>query len=202
MTTEDPTPHRPGPELSAAEDRLTRLEQDVRYLMDRTAILDCIATHARGHDRHDHDLLTAAYHPDGLDEHGHSINAGPHYADWANTVHAASAQLHTHNITTHTCEIDGDTAHCESYVLVGLLHHDGTTANLISGRYIDRLERRDGTWKITARRSTVELMITGDASVLQTSFFKKQGFVKGTRDTNDDSYARPLLLDTEPADRW
>lgn len=31
---------------------LEQLRQDVRYLMDRSAIVDCIAGHARGHYRH------------------------------------------------------------------------------------------------------------------------------------------------------
>ncbi|MET7782254.1 MULTISPECIES: nuclear transport factor 2 family protein [Streptomyces] len=197
-----PSGTAPNETADSGSSRLAQLERNVRYLMDRTAILDCVAQHARGHDRHDSDLLTAAYHTDGIDEHGHSVNPGPQYADWANAVHAASAQLHTHNITTHTCEIDGNTAHCESYVLVGLLHHDGRTAQLMSGRYLDRLERRDGTWRIAARRSTVELALTADASLLQSSFFTKQGFVKGTRDTTDLSYQRPLRHDTEPPERW
>ncbi len=97
---------------------LDQLRRDVQYLMDRTAILDCIARHARGHDRHDVDLLTAAYHGDGVDEHGYAINTGPEYAEWANKAHAAGSLSHTHNITTHICEIDGDEAHCESYVMM------------------------------------------------------------------------------------
>lgn len=185
-----------------AEERFARLQRDVRYLMDRTAILDCLARHARGHDRHDIDLLTATYHDDGVDEHGFAVNPGPEYASWANKIHGAAARLHTHNITTHTCEIDGDTAHAESYVLVGLLSPDGKTAQLMSGRYLDRLERRDGVWKIAVRRSTVELALTADASLLQSPFFTKQGFVQGTRDARDLSYQRPLLLETEPPERW
>lgn len=117
-------------------------------------------------------------------------------------MHTAAARSHTHNITTHTCEIDGDTAHAESYVVVALLGHDGRTAHLMSGRYLDRLERRDGTWRISVRRSTVELALTADASLLQTSFFTKQGFLKGTRDPADLSYQRPLRHDTEPPERW
>ncbi|MFF0225809.1 nuclear transport factor 2 family protein [Streptomyces sp. NPDC004629] len=191
----------PEPSEFSAE-RLARLERDVRYLTDRQEILDCVARHARGHDRFDVDLLTATYHEDGVDEHGHAVNSGPEYARWANTVHSGAAELHTHNITTHLCEIHGDTAHCESYVLVGLLSHDGRTTQLMSGRYLDRLERRDGTWRIAVRRSTVELALTADASLLQSGFFKKQGFVKGTRDDTDLSYHRPLDLADESAQRW
>ena len=67
-------------------------------------------------------MLTSAYHSDGIDEHGHAINSGPRYAQWANAAHAAGSLLHIHNITTHTCEINGNEAHCESYVLVVLLN--------------------------------------------------------------------------------
>src|SRR5690348_17647349 len=75
------------------------LQRDVRYLQARTEFLDCICRHARGHDRHDIDLLTSAYHPDGVDEHGDAINAGPEYAQWANKTHVefffSSRRRHT-----------------------------------------------------------------------------------------------------------
>jgi hypothetical protein len=180
---------------------LEQLRRDVRYLMDRQAILDCISRHARGHDRHDVELLTNAYHEDGIDEHGHAINPGPKYAAWANAAHAAGSRLHTHNITTHTCEIDGDVAHCESYVMVGLLNNDEKSARLISGRYIDRLERRDGQWKIVLRRTTVDVVLAGDASILKAPAFTAQGYTKGIRDKRDVSYQRPLNLDDTP-ERW
>lgn len=183
------------------DNSLEQLQKDVQYLMDRTQIMDCIAQHARGHDRFDVELLTAAYHPDVVDEHGHAINAGPEYAEWANKVHAAGAELHTHNITTHTCKIDGDTAHCESYVIVALLDRGGDTARFISGRYIDRLEKRDGQWKIALRRSTVDVLLQGDAAVLKAPIFKEQGYAKGLRDERDVSYQRPLSLDVTP-ERW
>ncbi|RDH76313.1 nuclear transport factor 2 family protein [Mycolicibacterium moriokaense] len=178
------------------------LQRDVRYLMDRTAILDCIARHARGCDRHDVDLITSAYHPDGVDEHGYSINAGPEYGAWANSAHAATSKVHLHNITTHSCEIVGDTAHAESYVIVVLIGVDGKSAQFITGRYIDRLERRDDQWRIAVRRSTVEGMFVADARVLQVPSFTEQGYLVGTRDHSDLSYERPLSMDTPAPARW
>ncbi len=185
-----------------AADDLTQLRRDVQYLMDRTQILDCIARHARGCDRHDGDLISSTYHDDGIDEHGVTVKPGPEYAGWANSVHAATSQQHTHNVTTHTCDIDGDSAHCESYVLVALLSPDAKTTQVMGGRYIDRLERRDGTWRIAVRRSTVEWSFAADASLLQSPFFTGQHFAKGTRDTSDLSYQRPLQLDTPAPANW
>src|SRR5947209_16545692 len=181
---------------------LDALRKDVGYLMNRSAIADVIARHARGCDRHDAELISATYHADGADEHGNVLNLGAEYGDWANRTHSATSQVHTHNVTTHNCDIDGDSAHAESYVIVVLLGLDGRTAQFISGRYIDRLERRDGQWRIAVRRSTVEAMFLADASVLQSSFFKDTGSPVGTRDRRDLSYQRPLSLDTPAPQRW
>jgi hypothetical protein len=180
-------------------DSLDDLRRDVQYLKDRMAILDCIATLSRGTDRHDADLMTGAFHDDGWDAHGTTVVQGPEFAERMNATHAAGSQQTMHNITTHTCEIDGDTAHAESYVMGAILNPDGRTARLLCGRYIDRLERRHGAWRIAVRHSTVEVAMTGDASLLQTPYFRDFHFAKGTRDTSDLSYRRPLQLDAEGA---
>ena len=170
-----------------------RLRRDVELLKDRAEIIDCVARHARGCDRHDADLLTSTYHADGVDEHGATVNAGPSYADWANGVHAATSANHLHNVTTQLCEIEGDVAHAESYVMVTLLSPDETSATVMCGRYLDRLERRDGDWRIALRQATVELAFTADARLLQSKYFVAQGYERGTRDDTDPSYQRPLV---------
>jgi hypothetical protein len=184
------------------EQELAVLRRDVQYLKDRTAILDCVQRHSRGCDRHDADLITSAYFPDAVDEHGEASNSGVEYGAWANEAHATTSLAHTHNITTHSCEIDGDEAHAESYVIVVLLGTDERTAQFISGRYLDRLERQDGEWRIALRRSTVELMFIADASVLQSKFFKSKGYIRGTRGADDLSYTRPLTAEAAAPERW
>jgi hypothetical protein len=184
-----------------SEQRLERLERNIQYLMDRTAILDCVARNARGCGRHDSALLASSYHDDGIDEHGYAVNPGPRHPEYANKVHTAGSRHNMHNITTHSCEIDGDVAHCESYVIGLFLNADGKTARLIAGRYVDRLERRNGEWRIALRRSTVEAMMSGDASILSAPMFTKLGYLRGTRDERDVSYQRPLAIDGT-ADRW
>ena len=179
---------------------LDALRRDVRYLKDRSAILDCVNNQSRGHDRHDVELMASAYHHDGIDEHGPTVKVGPEYGEWANEVHSGAFEDHLHNITTHTCEIDGDVAHCESYVIGAMLARDGKTTMLMGGRYLDRLERRDGAWGIALRRCTIEWALTGDGSLLRSGAF--EGFLKGKWDGSDLSYTRPLQVDSEPAERW
>lgn len=186
-----------------SDQRLEQLEKRLQYLEDRTAILDCIARHARGCDRHDSEVLANVYHDDGIDEHGYAVNPGPKYPDWANPAHKALAQQHLHNITTHLCEIDGDQAHAESYVIGVFLDPDGKTGRVLAGRYADRLERRGGEWRIVLRRSTVEVALAGDATNLTSADFAKLGYLKGLQDKRDVTYQRPLTLEETPADhRW
>ena len=177
------------------DDQLQQLLTDVQYLKDRQAILDVVMRHARGHDRHDIELMNSCFWDDGVDEHGQFVTPGPEYGNWANTVHTAGYFLHMHNITNHTCEIDGDTAHCETYVIGALLPRSMPgRAKFVSGRYLDRLERRDGQWRILVRRTTIEVEIEGDAKWPENEI--SATFPKGTWDTADLSYARPLRLDS------
>jgi hypothetical protein len=58
-------------------------------------------------------------------------------------------------VLNHSCEIDGDVAHAETYYLFTARNRDGTNW-IAGGRYIDRLERRDGRWRIALRCNAVE----------------------------------------------
>ena len=174
----------------------------MQLVRDRREILDCVAAHARGCDRHDSELLSGAYHADGVDEHGFAINPGPAYADWANNQHMRGSVHNQHHITTHSVEIDGDVANAESYVIGTFLNRDMATGRILTGRYIDRLEKRDGRWAIAVRRSTVEVALVADASFITGPKFKEFGYLAGMRDKRDLSYRRPLGMEDYGHERW
>ena len=109
--------------------------RDLQYLLDRQAILDCVYRYSRGLDRHDVDILSDAYHPDAVDHHGRFVGYIPEFVQWGNALHDADFLAHTHNITTHNCEIDGDEAHTESYVIFVLRRKDERTVLVGGGRY-------------------------------------------------------------------
>jgi SnoaL-like domain len=191
--------------MSDIEARLATLEgelKELRYLRDRQEILDCVARHARGCDRHDTEVLASAYHADGVDEHGFAINPGPEYGDWANEQHTHGSIHNLHHITTHLVEIEGDTAHAESYVIGTFLNRDNQTGRILTGRYIDRLERKDGRWGIMVRRSTVEVALVADATFITNPKFSEWGYLAGMRDKRDLSYVRPLDMEDHGHARW
>jgi hypothetical protein len=176
--------------------------QDVRYLLDRLAIQDCLMRHARGVDRHDAELVNSCYHADAIVRHGNSGDRirGADYGAWSNGAHDGRFALHSHNITNINCELDGDVAMCESYVITVFLAADQERTSVAMARYVDRLERRDGAWRIAARRAFVDIAFEADATYF--------GNPRGSRvdpgqlwTRQDLSYQRPMDLDA-PGPQW
>jgi SnoaL-like domain len=174
----------------AAETRLRRLEKEVRHLRDRQDIVDCIHRYTRGLDRLDARILGGAYHPDAVDNHSGFVGYIPEFVKWGVALEARYASTH-HGITTHTCEIDGDTAHTESYVHWFLRLEDSDKVRAGGGRYVDRLERRNGRWKIALRRLLMDWQLEADGALWNANV---GSFALGTRDHDDPSYQRPLTL--------
>lgn len=140
---------------------------------DRRCIRDCVSAYAHAVDRHDDGRIAAVFHPDATDDHGRYVGGVPGFVAWVNGVHEANEEGHAHNVTTHCCEVDGDTAHAESYVLWVLRHRGGRGVLFGSGRYVDRLERRDSRWRISLRRVIREIRFecaAGPMSELALSF--------------------------------
>lgn len=172
------------------EEEIKQLRSLLQTMKDRQDILDCLVREARGRDRHDAALTSSCYWEDGADEHGAAITAGAEYGEKANAGHRAAFSANSHNLTNHSCDILGDVAICETYVLGGLLSLDQTTCKIAIGRYIDRLERRSGVWKIKLRRTVIDMVAEGDASWLRSPAIA--GFLKGMRSKDDPSYRRPV----------
>ena len=166
------------------------MDPDVQRLLDRQAILDCLNRYVRGLDRHDDELVASAYHPDALDHHGSFLGSPAEFIPWANELHAVDWSAHHHHLTTHTCELDGDVAHTETYCIGTFLRQDEPVVDRGGGRYIDRLERRDGEWKIAAREVVIEWACAADS---RESRFSAEPYPDGTWDRSDLSYRRPLV---------
>jgi hypothetical protein len=174
----------------AAEARLGRLEKEVRHLRDRQDISDCIHRYTRGLDRLDAKILAGAYHPDAVDNHSGFVGYIPEFVEWGIALESRYASTH-HGITTHTCEVDGDTAHAESYVHWFLRLKDSDKVRAGGGRYVDRLERRNGAWKIILRRLIMDWQLEADGALWNDNV---GSFALGSRDHSDPSYQRPLTL--------
>lgn len=191
---------------------MTTIETQIRFLLDRQEISDCIQRYCRGVDRFDRELLLSAFHEDFLDEHGKFVGTREEFADWAMQQHAHAQVGHQHLVLNHAADIDGDTAHAETYFVFVAMNRAGKAPKPVTmggGRYIDRLERRAGQWRIAARvtlrdwgmldefvdpedlsafTSTRALLSEAERAFMNAG----RGAVRGPQ---DPSYDRPLQVD-------
>jgi hypothetical protein len=175
--------------MTAQAANLARLQE----LLDRQDILDCLTRVSRAVDRFDRELWLSCYHPDALLDSGQMVAPATELGLAAFALHEQGQVTTQHNITNHSCEIDGDVAHAETYWIYGAQNRDGSVWTA-GGRYVDRLERRDGAWKI-AFRYTLNDWATSGPSVLPPIFeavadMHLNGAPSRSRD--DPSYRRPL----------
>jgi hypothetical protein len=181
------------------EDKLEELLTTVRQIKDRQDILDCIQRESRARDRQDVEQIASCWWEDGADEHGPNITYAPDYPEHANKGHQSAFNLTSHNITNHLCDLQGDVAYCESYVIGGLFWLNGKTTSIAFGRYLDQLERRNGEWRIKTRKCTIEM--TGDADATWVYSKPIKGFLKGLWSKEDPSYERPFVASRDGV-RW
>jgi ketosteroid isomerase-like protein len=161
--------------------------QTIQYLVDRLQIHDCLARYARGLDRHDAELIASAFWPDAQVNYGSRFSGlRDAFVVWANELESQN-EYHQHHLTTQSVDMDGDTAHVETYVLYIVRTHE-KAERLGAGRYIDVLERRAGEWRISLREFLAEMGNAGVPSLLVDNPWTQ----RGTWDREDLSYVRPL----------
>ncbi|MBV7265309.1 nuclear transport factor 2 family protein [Erythrobacter ani] len=132
----------------------TSADQSLHALADRIAIEEVLARYCRGIDRCDADELARVFTDDAEIDYGD----GPKPVDA--TIDGLMAglgamRLTQHNIGNVLCDVDGDAARAETYC-VALHILPGTDGEpdvelVVGGRYLDRLVKSDGRWRIANR---------------------------------------------------
>ncbi len=155
-------------------------DPELQALLDRQAIADVLNAYCRAIDRADLDLLAAAYHPDATEDHGGTFKgaARDYIAMVAPLLPRAKM---THTTSNIIIDLDGDVARVESHILAfARMKKDGEKFDSLTlARALDRFEKRDGAWRIAARRLVWEWnhdmpmsegwargLIAGDPSIL------------------------------------
>lgn len=170
--------------------RIAELEAEVRCLRERQQIHEMYLRYTRGLDRCDLELLRSAFWPDAQVNYGANSWLSN---DWINIWHGNYLKRLTsqaHHLTNETMDISGDVAHVESYLIALRRTNDGKSAIIGGGRYIDRVDRRNGEWRIAVREFTPHCWLEAP-SVINT-YWPKYAIELGTEDKSDPSYRRPL----------
>jgi hypothetical protein len=136
------------------------MDKELQRFVDEAAIKKVHIRYCRGIDRQDWDLVRSCYHPDATDDHGEFVGGIDGFIEYCKkgtpnflgTCHFTGNQL---------VEVDGNTAWAEHH---GIAYHrvagkDGQPEkDLITvGRWIDRMEKRNGEWRIAKRVVIVDM---------------------------------------------
>jgi SnoaL-like protein len=139
------------------------VDRRLELLLDEREIKNCVLRYCHGTDRLDWAMVASCYLPQASDDHG-SFQGGPEeFAAWL-AEKAKYRGAKQHYVANQLVEITGDDAVCESYYCCYIEFVDdpefvssgGAEAVLMGGRYVDRLSRVDGEWKIASRISLVD----------------------------------------------
>lgn len=166
-----------------------RMDERVARLLDQQAIERVIHRYCRGIDRRDLALVRDCYHDDATDHHGSFEGTADEYVVWVDGL-LARYRFTTHALNQITVEFGAspDLAAAETY---GVSIHRGDPAkphqNLATAfRYLDRFERRAGSWKIARRVAIGEWSLRLSAEAW---WDIPESHVHSRRDADDPLYA-------------
>jgi hypothetical protein len=140
------------------------MSEALQRLIDKDEIRDLMARYARGVDRGDWNAVRAVYHPDAYDDHGDYKGGVDGFIEFGKSRTGGATQVmhflgecliefatptlamaETYFFTAHTLGPEGQ----RQYGAGG----DGSSGVQISqfGRYVDKVEKRNGEWRIAYR---------------------------------------------------
>jgi len=163
-------------------------------LNSRAEITEVVLRYVRAIDRCDEDLLRSCFHSDSRHRHGSFEGSSAEFCGHAMTVCRAVEATH-HQLGPVSIDLAGETAFVETYFTShhrfgavpppgGEPHEDRS----MGGRYVDRLERRDGVWKIVERQGINEWLRYEPSS--DRGFWSGPAGQRGRRDRDDPVYRR------------
>lgn len=127
-------------------------DNELKVLLDREHIRDCIVRLARGEDRRDAALIKASCWPDATIDFGVFSGSFDKYLEWV-VPGSPAIPVTLHTLGQSFIELTGDVAQAETHVTSYHRVNMGTEERdtVIGGRYLDRLEKRGSKWRIAGR---------------------------------------------------
>jgi hypothetical protein len=163
------------------------MDPRLQEMLDHHEIRKLLATYCHACDRADEALMAETYSgADSFDDHGLVRAAGPEYARQMTALVLGRTEAVSHILGQSLIKVEGDSAVVETFFL-GLMRllpgEDGAARlNQLAGRFVDQLERSDGSWKIRHRTCVRDTSIT---LRVEEDMQATYGMAAGTRDASD-----------------
>ena len=166
------------------------MKKTINDIIAESEIKDIHLRYCRANDRRDEELMRGCFHADAVINLHKPLDVEA-FIDLGRKM-LSRYSVTWHNTGNQLVEVDGDAAWAEHYTISAHripASDAGPERDLIAyGRYIDRMERRDGQWRIAQRTMIVDYNRT-DPVFPHEAGFDSRG---GARDRTDPSYALRL----------
>lgn len=179
---------------------MTHTDALVQEMIDEHQLRKLAHRYCRAVDRGDFAALRDFYHPDAADAHG-SFSSGP-VGDFIDQMVAARPFLRSmqHHVTTVNFAVDGDVAEGEIYTIAThtFMAGEHDVDVVVGGRYLDRYEKRDATWRIAERAIVTDWAQVHDPSIRDLRHPVTRDTPAGSMAADDPSFEFFSLLRPSP----
>lgn len=193
---------------------MAELNAELQELIDRQKIYHVLTSYCRALDRCDVELMKSVYWEDGYDDHGVFAGNAQEFAEFIIRGIQEWFEVTQHTICNIHMELDGDVAYTEAYLFAyhkvagspakvgewfgenylkkfaGQVDLGQTQDFIYGGRYVDRLEKRNGIWRIAKRTVVMDWNLNQPSTEIRSEGMFKTLQIIGSRDRNDPVYAR------------
>ena len=163
------------------------MDARLQEMLDHFEIRKTLAQYCHGCDRGDELRMAGVYSEGSWDDHGPLKAPGPEFARvMMRTILSDTTTLY-HLLGQSLVRVDGDQAGAETYffAISQMTREDGVPlCNQLGGRFVDKLVRENGIWKIKHRTAvrdwTISLPIDAD--------WEAKSLRQGQRSNSDPSF--------------
>jgi len=165
------------------------LDARLQEMLDHHEIRQLLAAYCHGCDRGDEVEMASTYAADSWDDHGPRKMEGRRFS-----IETVEESLRTTNVVSHMLgqsliKVDGDSAGAETYFVATVIYpgKNGVAdmLNQLGGRYVDKLVRESGVWRIKDRMCIREWSIS---HAKERDWLAGRGFEETRRGPDDHSY--------------
>ncbi|VWX47014.1 nuclear transport factor 2 family protein [Novosphingobium sp. 9U] len=165
--------------------------KSIEHVIAESEIRDVHLRYCRANDRRDEELMRSCFHADAVIELHKGLDLEAFLALGRQIL--AQYTVTWHNTGNQLVEVHGDAAWAEHYTISShriAADNKGPLRDWIAhGRYIDRVERRDGVWRIARRKMVVDYTRMDPVGEGEAGL----GSGGGSSDRNDPSFAMRLV---------
>jgi uncharacterized protein YceH (UPF0502 family)/ketosteroid isomerase-like protein len=190
------------------------ISPEVQALLDKQAIHEVLAKYCRALDRCDVELMKSVYWEDAVDAHGIFHGNAHEFCEFIVRSVQDWFEVATHVITNLLIDLRGDVAYTEAY-LYSYCRVTGTREKVeavfgpeyaakqtydpanpvthdfvMGGRYVDKLQKRNGEWRILRRTVVHDWNQNGPSTAIWKGGIYGQLQLLGRRDREDEAYRR------------